>query len=193
MPTCNKKLTCVTHTYIRIVLKLYVSWYTTEMSDLNTKFVQACDNGDISRARELLAQGAQINAVIADYDNYIDYNALTIAVKRGRYDVIEFLAQAGANLDVGTEKLTPLMDALIYGDVHAAELLIKLGANPQITTPEGNILHSAACSDSAATVRFALKYCQDTHARDEFGHTPLAQTTPWCADYATIKQLLSSS
>jgi hypothetical protein len=162
---------------------------------IERKFVEACDRGDIPKAKEMLSQGAKIDVIIFCYEtvvkHYLDHSGLSIAVRRGHLDVVKFLAEAGANLNIVVGGLTALMDAFLYGDLACAQLLIDLGADPNVVTESGNILHAAGSSNSLEAVKLALKYCQGVEVMNSDGDPPWWEFDTDSVDFESAKRILS--
>lgn len=67
---------------------------------------------------------------------------LNIACRKDKVDMVEYLIKKGAKIDaVSTDReYTPLMDAVWRGDVEAARLLIKEGADVNKVSKEGQTM-----------------------------------------------------
>ena len=65
-------------------------WFRREFTNVNSKFVKACANGDLSKVKTLHKQGADIHIW---YDQ-----ALRWAAFRGHLDVVKHLVEHGADV-----------------------------------------------------------------------------------------------
>ena len=72
-----------------------------------------------------------------------DSNALHLAASNGRNDVIQLLVQHGDDVNQLNSITggTPLHDAVSCGHMKTFDLLLKLGANPEIKDKRGNTAH----------------------------------------------------
>ena len=108
----------------------------------------AASAGDIATMRRLLSEGATVDAIVDGQ------TAVHAAVRAGRTnsreDVVEFLAQAGANIDaLDQNRCTALMNACLNGKVRGSKMalkLIELGADVKYVRQ----------SDMASAIRFAV-------------------------------------
>lgn len=66
------------------------------MSDIDGEFYHACHVGNLPALRQLLAAGANVNVKFYD-------TALGAAAEVGRFAVVRFLLDSGANIDGSNE------------------------------------------------------------------------------------------
>jgi len=132
----------------------------------------AAQSGDLDIVRDLLRDGADVNAAQGD-----GMTALHWAAHRGDLDMIEVLVYAGSNLEATTRvaEYTPLLIAARTGHGDAAVLLIDAGANPNVATTTGvTPLHLAAGAGQTQAVEALLAAGADVEARESaMGQTPL--------------------
>ena len=104
--------------------------------------IDAAENGDIRRVRELLDSGADPNL----RDNRFGVTALIMAW--GYTDIVRLLLENGAdpNLrdNLGT---TALMMAALEGETETVRLLLENGADPNLIDKDGDTAFGLALSD----------------------------------------------
>ncbi|XP_046383814.1 ankyrin-3-like [Ischnura elegans] len=88
----------------------------------------ATHNGYPPMVELLLDHGADVNSVCKSKQNK-DYTALLIAIEKGNDEVVTLLMNGGANVNECVGGYTPLHIAARTGLCHAAENLLKYGAN----------------------------------------------------------------
>jgi uncharacterized protein len=133
--------------------------------------VAAIKAGDITRARTLLRQKADVNQAEAD-----GTTALHWAVQRDHLEAVELLLNAGAAASAANRHgVTPLHLAAINGNAATIERLLKAGADPNGALPEGETaLMTAARSGSVAAVKILISHGADVNARERWkGQTAL--------------------
>ena len=133
----------------------------------------AAERGDIAAVRELLKDGADVNAAQGD-----GMSALHWAAERGEAELAEVLLYAGANVQATTRigQYTPLHIAGKNGSAAVARALLKAGADVNVKTTNSGVtpLHMAASSGSAETVSALIDARADVNAKEnEAGQTPL--------------------
>ncbi len=133
----------------------------------------AAERGDIAAVRELLKDGADVNAAQGD-----GMSALHWAAERGEAELAEVLLYAGANVQATTRigQYTPLHIAGKNGSAAVARALLKAGADVNVKTTNSGVtpLHMAASSGSAETVNALIDAKADVNAKEsEAGQTPL--------------------
>ena len=95
---------------------------------MNTDWEEAIVQGDATKVKLLLAQGADVNA----RDSY-GQTALMRAAHKGDYQVAVFLVEHGADLDVTAKyNLSALMLAVIGGHTEVVRILVEAGADLHI-------------------------------------------------------------
>ena len=162
---------------------------------LNTRLFKAVKEDNLESAKELLKDGAQVNA-----RTYLQETSLHRAATQGSETMVLLVISYGADLTAtdhtrktaldwaisknyqSIEKLLrkqqrtdeDLFRAINQGDIKLVEKLLKKGArvmarNAQQRTP----LHAATFHGLDAIASLLLKKGADPHARDENGKTPL--------------------
>lgn len=124
-----------------------------------TPLAMAASLGLTSKARQLIAAGAEVNP--AGAANSGTATPLYYAVSGGHREVAALLLEQGANPNVrmlsGQEGVTPLMIAASKGDAEMVALLLKHKAEPNLADSRNNTaLWNAIIARSAKTVRALL-------------------------------------
>jgi ankyrin repeat protein len=133
----------------------------------------AAERGDTTAVRQLLKDGADVNAAQGD-----GMSALHWAADRGDTELAELLIYAGANHSAQTRigQYTPLHLAAKSGSAAVAGALVKAGADVNVRTTTSGVtpLHLAASAGSAETVKVLIDARADVNAKEnEAGQTPL--------------------
>ena len=105
------------------------------------------------------------------------FTALGLACFFGHFDIIKFLIELGADLNIPSNNdfnVTPLHSACATSNFKIAELLMKNGANVN-AEQQGNVtpLHSASHNGQIKLVRLLIEYGADVNAKMKDGQTPL--------------------
>jgi ankyrin repeat protein len=143
----------------------------------------AAMRGDTARVRQLLKQGADVNAAQGD-----GMTALHWAAARGDASQVAMLVYAGARLEASTRNgnYTPLHLAARAGRVAAVKALVKAGANANAATSAGGTtpLHFAAGMGSTEAIQTLLDAGVPIDVREAaWGQTPLM----WAANYDRVE------
>jgi hypothetical protein len=112
---------------------------------------------------------------VPTYQLYKDENTiLHYAVKLKKYDVVEYLVdKVDLSNRGGLYYQTALQDAIFYGNLRIAELLIRSGTDLDIKNIDGETaLHIAAKYGHTDIVTMLINAGASTDIRDEEGHTP---------------------
>jgi ankyrin repeat protein len=159
----------MTATLVWIALFLASTAVTLEAPE---SLAAAAMDGDVSGVRDLLADGADANAALAD-----GMTALHWAAKNGNAEMAAALIGAGAKLDARTRNgaHTPLHVAASSGRAEVVLLLLDAGADPNaLTTTGATPLHFAAASGSAQAVSALLEKGAAVSPKEPvWGQTPL--------------------
>lgn len=128
-------------------------------------------SGDINKIKKALDEGADIN------EEYEKGYILTYYCNRDNYDIIKFLIDDGADLDVGRGRFsTPLIAASRYASPEVVQLLLKSGADVNAVSNDGSTPIFAARnndSDPIAVAKLLIKAGADVNHVNKYGMTPL--------------------
>src|SRR5262245_55402423 len=133
----------------------------------------AAMRGDRDAVRNLLKQGADVNAAQGD-----GMTALHHAAEHGDAAMVEMLVYAGANVGAMTRigQYTPLHIACQAGNAPVVQALLKAGANASARTTNTSVtpLHLAASAGHPDVVKMLLDAGADPNPLDAaWGQTPL--------------------
>lgn len=175
-------------------------------SEIDRQLVRAAGLADVPAMRQLIKDGAQVNAVDewgntallvaarggdletarlllragADVDGRAGpLTPLGQAALRGHAHMVRLLLRAGARVDAtGLNEQTPLMNAVQLNRLEAAELLLKAGAGTQATNRAGEgLLVVAVNADMPQMLDLLLRHGLDPNQPDADGLTPLYWAT----------------
>jgi ankyrin repeat protein len=151
-------------------------------SAVDSPVADAAMRGDSARVRQLLRQGADVNAAQGD-----GMTALHWAATRGDASQVAMLVYAGARLEAATRNgnYTPLHQAARGGRVAAVKALIKAGADINAATTAGGAtpLHFAAGMGSTESIQALLEAGAPVDSRESaWGQTPLM----WASNYDRV-------
>jgi ankyrin repeat protein len=137
------------------------------------QIADAAMRGDTAKVRQLLKQGADVNAAQGD-----GMTALHWAAQRGDLDEAKMLLYAGARLEATTRNgsYTPLHLASRVGKVSLIKALLQGGANANAATSSGGAtpLHFAAGQGSPDAITALVEGGAKIDASDSaWGETPL--------------------
>ncbi len=171
-------------------------------SELDAGLREAAARGDVARLRQLIKDGAQVNAVdawgntallVAAREGEIDVARLLLrsladvegrggsmtplaaAALRGHTQMVQLLLRAGADVNaVGLNEQTPLMNAVKLNRTAVAQTLIKAGASTRITDRSGdNLLVVAITENQGDMLALLLDSGMDPNLPDANGLSPL--------------------
>ena len=137
-----------------------------------TPLMVSIESGKLEAAKYLLEKGADKSLKTTPGKLPL----LSIASVAGSIAAVEMLLSHGCNIDArDSEGNTPLMRATRLGNTEVVEYLLAQGANPLlINTSDLGLLHLAAFSDNALTIKAVLSKNLDINAsRTVLGITPL--------------------
>jgi len=123
---------------------------------------RACENGNLTGARQALAAGADVESKCS----ITSETPLTLAVGNGHLEVAGFLLQHGANPNATVDGKTPLHDAARAGNLDLVRVLIAAWANLRADWEGETVLMSAAASGSLELVKYLVELGADLTARD---------------------------
>src|SRR5690348_7871800 len=122
--------------------------------DQDAALLAAAQAGDLAKASDALAAGANVNAV-----NPHHLTPLLEASGQGHLEMTRYLIDQGAEIDyTGMREGSPLMLAAYMGQLEFLRLFLEAGANANLAMPEGGetALHMAAVTGKTAAARMLL-------------------------------------
>lgn len=148
-----------------------------------TELMEAATKGDLARVRDLLAKGADVNAM--------GRSGLTALMAAANAEVAEALIARGADVNVkGPTGLTALTHAVDWNRIDVALVLLARGADPNAKGSSGSrVLRDAAVRGQTSVVRALLEKGADPNAKDEVGMTALLHAAER-GDSAVLEALL---
>lgn len=164
-------------TVIFIAALLFPSYV---FADLNADLLQHAANGNSSGVQQVLASGADVNAI-----NSNGRTALYFAVLKGHAEVVKtLLGTKGIDVNTAPEDSgwTPLHVAIANLEFEIIELLLAAGADVNKADNDGNTpLHVAASIVLNADIVEILLEAPgiEINKRNKNGKTPLALSADW--------------
>jgi uncharacterized protein len=137
--------------------------------DWDAVLFAAARDGDLTKAGEALAAGANVNAV-----NAHSVTPLLEAAGGEHVEMTRYLIGQGAEIDyTGMREGSPLMLAAYMGQLEFLRLFLEAGANANLAMPDGGetALHMAAATGRTPAARLLLAAGADPnlHARSGVG------------------------
>jgi len=132
---------------------------------------QNLDDAPLAEVRRLVYAGAEVDAVTTS-----GYRLVNEAAATGRADVVELLANAGADVNAShpATGLVPLLLAAFGGHAETVRVLLDAGADVSITANNDvSVLDAAAVGGDTAVVALLLNAGADVNAAAANGVTPL--------------------
>ncbi|CAF0967227.1 unnamed protein product [Rotaria sordida] len=176
---------------VKLLLKHGANPNTVTKFDL-TPFLLACAICDLDIIEACIAAGANINFTLSGSNtnnlNITGETALFIATLKDRVDVVKFLIEKGAQVNIQNHcGVSPLHLCAKSGNQELVQVLIQAGANVNIT-PQGKIsietllavetpLIAAAKKGHVEICEYLIQNGADVNAVTMTGVTPLYTTT----------------
>lgn len=141
----------------------------TKQELLIDNLVEDVIDGNWGKVRDALKSGIDPN--MREKQGY----TLTLwAVQKGQHEILELLAEYGADLDeTSTLGLSPLDNAVGASDIETLKLLLALGANVNSDIKGRSILPYAVVVGDEAVIKLLIKSGADIDEVDEDGHSAL--------------------
>lgn len=137
-------------------------------NDINTQ----ARVGNLTRVKSMVEKNPDlVNRKSGKYDEA----PLHEAAGQGRLEVVKYLVEKGADVNITTKSGSrPLNQAAYGGHAEVMEYLISKGASASVDKYTGRtLLHLAAGSGNGEAVSMLLKKGYDVNERDKEGKTPL--------------------
>ncbi len=162
--------------------------------------VAAQRHGSAPVLRELLAQGADVNA-----SNDEGMNALNAAARVGDLEAVRLLIEHKADINVvptpripGKSRGNALMNAALNGHLEILEALVEAGADVNVESDQGTALSWALFTDRRRCAEFLLRQGAQTDVRgmalrslrNDAGYTPLMYAAMTELDDAAMVEAL---
>jgi ankyrin repeat protein/beta-lactamase regulating signal transducer with metallopeptidase domain len=137
---------------------------------------RAASQGDIEKVKSLIEKGINVNTKDKE-----GYTAIYDAAARGHKDVVEFLINKGADINIRVDidaknsgLWTPLQTAVRHNQASVVELLISKGASVNTKDKWGfSPLHTAAKHGYTGVAEHLIDKGADLNAKNNNGETPL--------------------
>ena len=156
---------------------------------LNAKLINATEESDFNLVKELISNGADVNAKT--------FSGCPVLIYANSPTIAEFLIEHGADVNhINSCGITPLHDAIFADNIEIVRVLIKHGANvnsntiPDDAEPLDNYadkllyprkavtpLHWAVHKDTSIFAEILLENGADVNLVDATGQTPLHQVS----------------
>lgn len=119
----------------------------------------AAGKGDVTKVRQLLDAGVDVNAGGLPLGQLNNGSSLMIAAKKGHVGVVELLLDRGADINAKSslDKMTPLMWAAIGAQVEVVRLLLDRGADVNVKGIQGVTALSLTKLNKALTINAAKR------------------------------------
>ncbi|KAH6886747.1 ankyrin repeat-containing domain protein [Thelonectria olida] len=141
--------------------------------DISSPLETASSRENLSVAKVLVAAGANVNAVNKGGNG----TAMHIAVTCGNHELVKFLVDSGASLDLkNCDGLVPLQMARVWSHFKTAEALMQHRDAREYLPVEDYPLMLAIKRGNYKTLEVLLRHGLDPNFADEEGHTALWQS-----------------
>lgn len=150
-----------------------------------TPLADAARAGDVATVRNLIARGVDPNAV-AGQNNW---TPLLHAIHTHQINSVNALLDGGADINrISGDGITALMMAAGYGYTDMVEVLLRRGANPRMTGPDGVRALDLAMAGVPDIDRFTLFQCQEETVRVLRAAAPSVSASPRALMWARAKR-----
>jgi len=131
---------------------------------------RAAQAGDLRTVTNLVAQGADVNAL----DAMIGDAPLHWAAAAGHLDVVKFLVESGADVNLKSRDGQPVIFAAVYESADIARYLVEHGANIHVRDRHKETLaHAAVTFRKWENAEYFISRGIDLNARNDKGRTAL--------------------
>lgn len=162
----------------------------------STALHYAAANNDVSRIKQLLTQGADVDVRDEKFNRTPLHDAMVENVSKSHFKVAEILLKNGASVNARDyQGRTPLNFLVRRGNVKIAQLFLSFGADVHVIDTQGcNLLFSAAgYNDDEKVMKLLVDLGLDVNHHNAKGQTPLHWACNLDFDnLKTVKFLLDS-
>tara|TARA_B110001452_G_scaffold246505_1_gene231868 strand:+ start:78 stop:581 length:504 start_codon:yes stop_codon:yes gene_type:complete len=139
--------------------------HPTGQAESYSPLIQALVDGDVPKAEELIAAGADVAALDVITPLYAAQEY--VQNKKARFRVMKKLLKAGAPVDQATQdNTTTLMLAAYHGDMKSVQLLLDEGADPLLTNHMmANSINAARSGNHHELAEQLLEHVGESGAR----------------------------
>jgi ankyrin repeat protein len=151
---------------------------------INGDLLRAVDRGDLTKAKDSIDKGADINAQSSQG------TPLSLASLNGDTEIVKFLIEKGADINMRIEKggHTPLMAAILGGE-DIVKLLIEKGVDVNVKDNAGwSPLIWASATNHSEIAKLLIDKGAHINEKNKQGQTPLMFASKW--GYIEIVKLL---
>ncbi len=152
----------------KIILTLVI-FSTFSVFSQNTIF-DIARKGDLGQLKQLLKKDANL----INSTNEHGFTPLILASYRNETEVVSYLVQQGADVNILSEMGTALMAATFKGNTKIVEILLNNQANPNIADSKGTTaLHYACIAQNSDIVKLIKKHKPNLELKDDKNKTAL--------------------
>lgn len=158
---------------LRIVAAITLFIVGISLTSCISMIHRSVDRGDLQGVRTEVAQGESLEAM-----DYRDKTPLQLAAEQGHLEIVEYLVEAGAEIDATTSEktgeVTPLRYAIGNEDYLMTKYLIENGADVNRENSHGwTPIMTAARVGNREIIELLLDSGATLEVRTEDGKTPL--------------------
>ena len=170
------------------------------IEEKNQRLLSEVRSGDLNRVKDMLSQGADVNAAGIRgrwgnqsnwFEGEVGLTPLNLAAYRGHFEIAKLLIAKGAKVNARNKRgWTPLHSAAHHNSIGIAKLLIAKGAKVNTRSIYGwTPLHSALEKNSIEIAKLLIAKGAKVNTRNKRGWTPLHSAAENC-NFGMVKLLL---
>jgi ankyrin repeat protein len=161
----------------------------TNDSSKVTPVAWAAQDGDTTKVKDLLAQGASL----ADQSFGDKMTLLAAAASQGHADTVSLLLKMGLNPNIPDRIGNTAIDyAVLWGSLDTVSILLDAGANPNAPNIQGDAsLQCVAMNGNMPIAKVLIAHGADPSTKDLFGRTPADSAREW--GFADLAKYLDTS
>jgi uncharacterized protein len=124
---------------------------------LSDELSENSGKGDLSKMKELLSQGAEINGKCCGV-----WPPINAAIENDQTEAVTFLINNGADVNADAKEGAPLLRAIRKKNFAVVKLLIEKGVNPNVSFPidSGNAITEAHKQGDKAILELLRSYSE---------------------------------